>query len=310
MSTGNSPLRGVWVAMPTPWASDGQVDNGIVRELVRRYAASGLDGAYTTGTDGEMHVLEFEELSTLVTAFAAEAEQNDLSVQIGCAWLHTDGVIRRGQLAGEHGVNRIQVAFPSWIPLADDEIVRFYGAIQDALPETELIHYNIARSGRMLMGKDYHRILAVAPRLAGSKHTGGDTGALIDIIGATPGLAHFVVDNHIIAGALFGSPGFYSFIANISPRFALEMMAACDGGDWATAAQLGVTCHRFFCRWLAMCPEINSSAALAKVATRAGVFPEMPLAIRGPYMSGTERHVAELRELIKTEFPELNEHGI
>ncbi len=307
MSIAKAPLRGVWVAMPTPWSSDGQVDTGIVKELVRRYAAAGLNGAYTTGTDGEMHVLEFEELSTLVIAFAAEAEQHKLPVQVGCAWLHTDGVIRRGQMAREHGVHRIQVAFPSWIPLDDDDIVRFYGAIQDALPETELIHYNIARSGRMLTGKDYQRILEVAPRLAGSKHTGGDTGALIDIIGATPDLAHFVVDNHIIAGALFGSPGFYSFVANVSPRFALQMMAACDAGDWPAAAQLGVTCHRFFRRWLPMCPDINSSAALAKIATRAGVFPDMPLEIRAPYTSGTERHVAELQELIKTEFPELND---
>ncbi|CAN5857599.1 hypothetical protein BH20CHL4_BH20CHL4_12970 [soil metagenome] len=300
-----APLQGVWVAMPTPWTAGGKVDQGLVTELVRRYAGAGLDGAYTTGTDGEMHVLEFDELESLVAPFSKAAHEAGLPVQVGCTWLHTAGVIERGRMAGEHGIDRIQVALPSWIPLNDDEVVRFYGAIQESLPETGLIHYNIARSGRMLTGKDYLRILEVAPNLAGSKHTGGDTGALIEIVEATPGLAHFVVDNQIVTGALFGSPGFYSFIANLSPGFAMKMMRACASGEWETAAALAVTCHRFFRAWLAMCPDINSSSALAKIATRAGIFPDMPLWIKPPYTSGTDRHVAELRALVKSDFPEL-----
>ncbi len=66
-------LRGVWVAMPTPWQADGAVDAGIVRELVQRYAAAGLHGAYTTGTDGEVHVMEVDELRQLAAPFASAA---------------------------------------------------------------------------------------------------------------------------------------------------------------------------------------------------------------------------------------------
>jgi len=303
--TAKAPLKGVWVAMPTPWSSAGTADQGLVVDLMHRYAEAGLDGAYTTGTDGEMHVLEFHELQNLVEAFAKGARKTGLPVQVGCAWLHTDGVIERGRMASGFGIDRIQVAMPAWIPLNDDEVVRFYGAIQQALPETELIHYNIARSGRMLTGADYKRILHVAPNLVGSKHTGGDVGALIEIVEATPGLAHFVVDNQIVTGALFGSPGFYSFIANLSPGFALKMMRACSAGEWEAAAAMAVTCNRFFRTWLAMCSDINSSSALAKIATRAGIFPEMPLSIKAPYTSGTDRHVDELRALVQSEFPDL-----
>jgi dihydrodipicolinate synthase/N-acetylneuraminate lyase len=300
-----APLQGVWVAIPTPWTDGGKVDTGIVRELVARYAAAGLDGAYTTGTDGEMHVLEFDEFEALVGAFADAARQANLPVQVGCAWLHTDGVVARGRLAYQHGVDRIQVALPAWIPLNDDEIVRFYAGIQEGLPDTDLIHYNIARSGRMLNGTHYQRIREVAPRLAGSKHTGGDTGLLMEIIEATPDLAHFVVDNQIVTGALFGSPGYYSFIANLSPGFALRMMQACRDGDWQAAAEHAKLCARFFRTWLPMCPDINSSSALAKIASRAGVFPGMPLAIKAPYTSGEERHVRDLRALVERDFPEL-----
>jgi dihydrodipicolinate synthase/N-acetylneuraminate lyase len=300
-------LRGVWVAMPTPWQADGCVDAGVVRELVQRYAAAGLDGAYTTGTDGEVHVMEIDDLRQLVPPFAAAAAESGLPVQVGCGWSHTNGVIERGRVAREHGIGIIQVTLPSWIPLNDDEVIRFYGAIGDAIPELRLIHYNIMRSGRMMNGADFQRAHAVAPNLAGSKHTGGNISLVAEIIEATPGMAHFMVDSDIVAGALFGSPGYYSFIANVSPSFALAMMNTCDRGDWLDAAKHAKYCQRFFRRWLPMCPEINSSSALAKIATAAGVFPEMPLVIKEPYTSGSERHVRALRELIQREFPELAE---
>ena len=298
-------LRGVWVAMPTPWTADGRIDGGVVGELVRRYAAAGLDGAYTTGTDGEMHVLDLPEFRELVDAFAAGAEETGLPVQVGCTWSHTDGVIERARYAREAGIPRVQIALPSWVPLSDDEILRFFGAVQEALPDVAVIHYNIARSGRFLTGADYRRILDVAPNLAGSKHTGGDVGSLIEIVQATPELAHFVVDGQIVPGALFGAKGFYSFVANLSPAFALELWRCCTEGRWEEAARMAETSAAFFRTWLASCPEITASPALSKIATRAGIFPEMPLAVRAPYRAGEDRHVAALITLIAERFPAL-----
>ena len=150
-------LRGVWVAMPTPWQADGQVDAGVVRELVQRYADAGLHGAYTTGTDGEVHVMEVDELAQLVPPFAETAVTAGLPVQVGCGWAHTAGVIARGQVARENGIDIVQVTLPSWIPLNDEEMVRFYGALGSALPEMLLVHYNIMRSGRMMNGRDFQR---------------------------------------------------------------------------------------------------------------------------------------------------------
>lgn len=297
-------LKGVWVAMPTPWQDDSRIDTGVVRELVDRYAEAGLDGAYTTGTDGELHVMEREELAQLAPVFAAAASTRGLPVQIGCGWAHTQGTIDRVLIAERAGVRIAQISLPSWIPLDDTEVLRFYEDIARASPEMLLIHYNIARSGRFLDGEQFRNILAVAPNLAGSKHTGGNINALAEIIEATPGLAHFAVDGDIVAATLHGSPGYYSFVANLSPSFALRMMAACQRGDLVEAAGYARRWLSLVRRWCALCPEINSSSALAKIATAAGVFPEMPLAVKRPYTSGTPQHVAQLRDLIDREYPE------
>lgn len=300
------PLAGVWVAMPTPWSDAFTIDHGVVDELVARYAAAGLHGAYTTGTDGEMHVLDLPEFAALAEAFGRSTSEAGLPAQMGCTWSHTEGVIERARIAREHGIDRIQVALPSWVPLSDGEVLRFFAALQEALPETAFIHYNIARAGRFLTGGDYRAILDAAPNLAGSKHTGGDVGSLIEIVEATPGLDHFVVDGQIVPGALFGAKGFYSFLANLAPRVALDLWTRCETGDWTGAARLRERIDLLFRKWRPLRAEISGSPALGKIATRAGIMPTMPLAVRPPYQSGEERHVTALRQLIDAEFPDFS----
>jgi len=298
-------LQGAWAAMPTPWSADGRIDSGIVAELVSRYLAAGLNGVYTTGTDGEMHVLDMYDFRSLVDAFSAVTIATGLPAQVGCTWHHTDGVIERARYASEHGIARVQIALPSWITLSDYEMLSFFEAIQIALPDLEIIHYNIASSGRFLTGKDYRAILDVAPNLRGSKHTGGNVASLIEIVQATPELRHFVVDQQIVPGALFGAKGFYSFVANLNPIFTAELWRNSQLSDLSAAAAQRVLLDNLFREWLALCPEITASPALAKIATRAGIFPDMPLAARAPYRSGEERHVQELRDLIAEKYPQL-----
>jgi hydratase-aldolase len=297
-------LRGVWVAMPTPWDETFAIDAGVVRELVARYQAAGLQGAYTTGTDGEMHVLDLPEFTALAEAFGRSTAEAGIPSQMGCTWSHTDGVIARARIAQANGIDTIQVALPSWVVLNDTELRRFFASLQEAVPEMRFVHYNIALAGRFLTGSDYRAILEVAPNLVGSKHTGGNVASLIEIVQATPGLDHFVVDSQIVPGALFGAKGFYSFIANLSPQVALELWELCERGEWEQAARLRERIDGLFRRWRDGRDGITASPALGKIATAAGIFPEMPLAVRAPYQAGEARHVEALRELIAGEFAE------
>lgn len=303
-SMGRERLQGVWVAMPTPWDASFDIDSGLVHELVARYAAAGLHGAYTTGTDGEMHVLDLPEFRALASAFGRSTAELGVPAQLGCTWSHTEGVIERARIAQECGISRIQAALPSWVPLNDDELRGFFAALQEALPEMEFIHYNIARAGRFLTGDDYRSILDVAPNLIGSKHTGGDVASIIDIVGQTPELDHFVVDGQIVPGALFGAKGFYSFLANLAPHIALKLWRTCQAGQWEDAARLRERIDLLFRRWAPLCSDITASPALGKIATSAGILPGMTLAVRPPYQAGDEHHVQALMRLVSESFSE------
>jgi len=295
-------IHGVWVAMPTPWNADFTIDAGCVNELVSRYAEAGLHGAYTTGTDGEMHVMDLPDFQKLAEAVGQSLAATGLPFQMGCTWNHTEGVIARALIARDNGIRRIQVALPAWVVLNDLEVLRFFEDLQNALPDMEFIHYNIARTGRFLNGDDYRAVLDVAPNLIGSKHTGGDVSSLIDIVQRTPQLDHFVVDGQIVPGALFGARGFYSFIANLAPHIALKLWNDCAAGNWEAAARTRERIDRLFRDWRASSAHITGSPALGKIATSAGILPGMPLRVRPPYQPGAIADVQVLRDLIATSF--------
>ena len=196
------------------------------------------------------------------------------------------------------------MALPSWVPLSDDEVLRFFAAIQEALPDTW--HHSLQHrpSGRFLTGRDYRRILEVAPNLAGSKHTGGDVGSLIEIVQATPELAHFVVDGQIVPGALFGAKGFYSFVANLSPAFALELWRCCRRRPVGGSRPSAETGDAFFRAWLAELRRNHRVAGAGEDRDRgrdfAGDATRRPCAVP----RGEERDVAALRRLVAGALPE------
>ncbi|MGJ6979856.1 dihydrodipicolinate synthase family protein [Aestuariimicrobium soli] len=300
VESGLARMKGVWAALPIPWQGE-HVDQAMVRELVHRYADAGLHGAYTAGTDGELHVLDDRAFDELTEALAAASAETGLAVQAGCTASHTSAVVRRARFASDAGIRVVQVALPGWIPLSDDEVVDFFGGLAQEVPEVGVVHYNIATSGRFLLGAQYRRLVEACPTLVGTKTTGGDVSQLIDIVDGAPDLAHFVVDHQIVPGAQFGAVGFYSFHANLVPRVSLALWEACERRDWDEAVRLRLAMEVFLREWRAARPKV-SSPALAKIATSAGLLPGFPLGVRAPYRSGSDEDVAALVELVGKHF--------
>jgi dihydrodipicolinate synthase/N-acetylneuraminate lyase len=116
---------------------------------------------------------------------------------------------------------------------------------------------------------------------------------------------HFVVDGQAMPGAMLGAKGIYSFTVNLNPTWVVEFWAACARGDAPEAARRRALENAFFDAWSPSWGEISASQSLAKIATRCGILPEMPLRVRAPYQAGGEQHVAALRALLDGDFREL-----
>lgn len=300
-------LRGVWAPLVIPWqgdGSDGQVDAGALRELVARYVAAGVHGVYATGTDGEFHVLEVAQFGPVVRAFASAVQSAGTPAQVGVSWLTQEGAFERGRIARDQGIVAFQIVQPFWLPLGDRELRRFFGEFASAFPEIALIHYNTRFGGRVLTGRDYASLLDVAPNLVGSKLQ-GDEQELVDAVADAPSMHHFVLDGRIMPGYLMGSPGIYSAMANVSPAWTVGMWNDVVRGDYAEAIRKRVLSERFTADWAELQLHITSWSAQAKISLAAGLFPDMPLAVRPPYIAGDAADVRQLRAMIEAKYPEL-----
>jgi len=296
-------LHGVWAAIALPWREDDSLDAGLVREVVHRYKAAGVHGAYTTGTDGELSALDFDDFKTMVDAFAGAAQDVGLPAQIGCTWVHTKGVLERIRYAVDQGIECVQLATPFWTPLNATELTRFFATLSETFPDTAVVHYNTP-SAQFLHGRDYARILPHAPTLIGSKHTGGSVDELIGCVVLAPSMHHFVIDGQAMPGAFLGAKGIYSFTVNLNPRWSLDFWAACERGDAAEGARRRIAEARLFMAWEPTMGEIDASQAYAKLAARCGIAPEMPLRVRAPYLAATEANERALRALLDGQFRE------
>ena len=298
-------IRGMWAAMPIPWNADGTVDAGAIAELVARYRAAGLPGAYCTGTDGEFHVLELDEFQGVIDAFASAAERVGLPVEAGTGWVTQRGAIERTRHARDRGIATVQVVPPFWVTVNDWERTRFYEALAEAVPDVSILIYNTERIGRVLDAPRIRAIADAVPAVIGSKYDGWDPAEYVAICEATPGLVHLPVDVGIGPSAAYPSLAFCSWMANLNPAWTMDWWRAIAGNDWVEADRRTALAKGLIAEWEGLTGHLTASAALAKLCAKAGILPEMPLHGRAPYRAGIDDDVAVLRDLIARRYPEL-----
>lgn len=68
-------LKGLWSAVPTPWDERGDLDEGVLTRNCERLAAAGVDGIYTTDSDGEFYAIELDEFRRLAVVFGRAMER-------------------------------------------------------------------------------------------------------------------------------------------------------------------------------------------------------------------------------------------
>lgn len=232
-------VKGLWAALPTPWTTGGKLDEGTLQRNCEKLAEAGVDGIYTTDSDGEFYAIEQREFGRIAKIFGKAMERLKLPGQMGVTWSHTKGIVDRAEAACAVGLNTVHVAFPFFMPLAKGDVDRFWDDLATSVPEARWVHYAHPRCGPPLGGKDYQRLLERHPRqFIGTKLTTSDVIGLSEIIGRTPNLAHFVGDRTLLAGTLLGARGCYSYWANTLPTWHRTLWTACKERRWEKAAAM------------------------------------------------------------------------
>ncbi len=212
----NQKFKGIFPALITPFAPDGQIDEGALRRLVRLNLNKGVDGFYVDGSTGEAFLLSMPERKRILDVVSDEAKGKcTLIYHVGC--IGTGQAIELAKHGEAIGVDAISAVPPFYYKFTFEEIKNYYFDIVNAV-NLPMIIYNIpAFSGVTLTSENLKQFIE-NNQIIGVKHTAMDLYQLNRMKQVDPEL--IVYNGHdevFLAGLAMGADGAigstYNFMA-------------------------------------------------------------------------------------------------
>jgi N-acetylneuraminate lyase len=252
----------IWAATPTPFDTDGRLDVSVVPEQAAHLRASGVRGAFVSGTTGEFAALSTDERRRLVAAWA-EARPVGFGLAAHVGGTDLDQATDLAAHAESLGVDFIASVAPYYGEAPTiDLVVRHLRAVASAAPRTPLCYYHIPS----MTGSTHRPSEVVAraaeqiPTLRGVKFTDGDLMEYDRTKAATEGLrVYFGRDELLPAGLAFGVEAVIGSLFNGLAPVAHRVTEAYDAGDHELAFEL----HRSF-REIASASERHGGLGFVK----------------------------------------------
>lgn len=236
-------LRGMGVALITPFKEDGSVDYAALVRLVDYQLQNGTDFLCVLGTTAETPTLTKEE-KTAITRTVIERAGGRLPILLGVGANCTQTVIDMLKNDDFTGVDAVLAVVPYYNKPSQEGIYQHYKAISEST-DLPIVLYNVpGRTGvnmtaetTLRLAQDFRNIVAV-------KEASGHITQMDDIIKHKP--AHFNVisgDDGITFPLLaLGAVGVISVIGNAFPREFGKMVRLALRGDFEHALPIH---HKF-----------------------------------------------------------------
>jgi len=281
--------QAILVACPTPWDDDFELMEDLLREEVRQVLAAAFRHCYVFGTGGEGYAVDTRRFRQVVDVFHEETGGEGVQPMVGVIGLSTPQIVERLEYAHDVGFRTFQISLPSWGPLDDDDLLRFFVDTCGRFPDSRFLHYNLPRTKRVLSGADYVRIIDAVPNLVATKTTGGGISAAEELIREAGDLQHFMGEANFPHGSMFGECSLLSSYGELTPARTRELFEAGRTQDAATLMRVQ---HEFASMaaglWAAPTAGPHMDGAFDKMLIKLGMLPEFPLRLLSPYHGFTD----------------------
>jgi 4-hydroxy-2-oxoglutarate aldolase len=166
-------LRGVIAPVVTPFNRRGDVDEGLLRENLSRYAGSGLSGILVTGSTGEAPYLAESERLRLVEV-AREVVKPPELLLAGTGLEGTDATLRLSRESVARGADALLVLTPNYYKSRMDSaaLVAHYRAVA-AVVARPVVVYSIPQFTGLYVDPETIGKLSRLPNVVGLKESSG-----------------------------------------------------------------------------------------------------------------------------------------
>ena len=231
-------IRGSIVALVTPMAADGSIDDQALARLVDWHVQEGTDAIVSVGTTGESATLdEHEHCRTILRT--VELAAGRIPVIAGTGANSTTEAITLTRCAKEAGVDACLLVTPYYNKPTQQGLYLHHRAIAEAVDIPQIL-YNVPGRTAVDMLPETVTRLAQVPNIVGLKEATGDVSRIARIRELTgPEFAIYSGDDATAREAILqGADGDISVTANVAPANMHRMCAAALAGDAERAAEL------------------------------------------------------------------------
>ena len=280
--------RVILATCPVPWNRGTEFDEPMFRRVVSHALATLSPRLYVFGTAGEGYAVTDRQFATIVTAFVDEVNRGHGVPMVGIISLSLGTIIERIQFVHSLGVREVQISLPAWGALTDEEVDRFFEATLGHFPDVQFLHYNLARTKRLLTGVDYTRLAARYPNLVAIKMGGEDFATLYEVASSVPAVRAFFTEFGYIALRDRIDCGLLCALSACEPMLAQRLFDA-DAAERSTLEPVFRALHK--AAKSALNDEPYMDGAYDKMYVKRHL-PDLPLALLPPYSGASDAQFA------------------
>jgi 4-hydroxy-tetrahydrodipicolinate synthase len=231
-------LKGLYVALVTPFGEDGSLNEGKLRELVRFHVDAGTDGLVPCATTSENPTYTWQEHFRIIEIVVEEAAGR-LKVVAGCGTNSTSKSIENVAKARDLGADGAMVVTPYYNKPTQEGLYTHFMKLADEgrLP---LMLYNVpGRTGTNMKPATVAR-LSKHDLIIAVKEASGSVEQMSEIIMLCDGNLDLLSGDDSLTFPILaiGGTGVVSVVGNIVPKDVLAMLSAFDSGDIAEARRI------------------------------------------------------------------------
>jgi 4-hydroxy-tetrahydrodipicolinate synthase len=225
MMTGRE-LRGLYVAMVTPFGPEGELNRPALRRLVDRLIEEKPAGLVPCGTTGESATLSHPEHREVV-ALTVEAAKGRVPVIAGAGSNSTAEALEMVRNAEKDGADGVLVVCPYYNRPTQEGLIAHFSRLAEAT-RLPIVIYNIPKRTGVNMEPATVARLAQQPNIIGIKEASGDASQVMDLIARVP------PDFSVLSG-----DGYLTFsICCLGGRGAILADANVATGEWVKLVAL------------------------------------------------------------------------
>lgn len=232
-------MKGVGVALVTPFTEDGAVDYTALTHLVEHVIAGGADYLVVLGTTAETPTLSLEERQAVIRC-VKEVNGGRLPIVLGAGGNCTADVVSYLRTGDFSEIDAVLSVTPYYNKPSQEGIYQHYKAIAEAAP-CGVVLYNVpGRTGVNMLPSTVLRLAHDFPNIIAVKEASGSLSQAAYVLKGCP--ADFAVvsgdDNLTLPMVALGGSGVISVAANVFPEKFCKMVHLALEGRFAEAAPL------------------------------------------------------------------------